>query len=137
MCDKKVGLINVEISEESMIVRYIQSLINGNTSKLVEQGAIEDSKKRKDNKLIDVSQESMRSQAAKQSEELNGIVKFGWPLFKKRTFRNSAKKKVWNLIARSLGMADDDIVDEITDKIVDVAENDPHYQEVFDDSVQK
>ncbi|MFH1874561.1 MAG: hypothetical protein ABH859_05175 [Pseudomonadota bacterium] len=120
-----------------MIVRYIQSLINGNSSKIIEQGAIEESKKPKENKLIDVSQEVLRSQAANQSEELQGIVKFGWPLFKKRKFRNSAKKRVWNVIARSLGMADDDIVDEITDKIVDVVENDPHYQEVFNEFEQK
>jgi hypothetical protein len=115
-----------------VVVRYIQSLITGNTSKIVEQGAFEEAKKSKDTKLIDVSQEVMRRRAAERSAELEGMVTVGRPNVKKKKFKGSTRQKVWDIVTRSLRISDDEMVDEITERITDVAEVDEHYQQVFE-----
>lgn len=116
-----------------MIIRIIQSLISGNETEATSQGAIEQAKKRKEAKLVDVAQESLRKTAAGQKADLEGMVRYGWPRVKREKFKGSTRKKVWDIVGRSLGCSDSDMVEEITEKIADVAEVDPYYQEVFQD----
>lgn len=117
-----------------MIVRIIQSLINGKSSEVVEQGAIEEAKKRnREVKFIDVAQEVLNQRAAEKGAELDGMVKFGWPRVKREKFKGSVRKKVWDSVSSSIGSSDDEMVEEITERIADVAEVDPYYQEMFEE----
>lgn len=116
-----------------MIIRIIQSLIKGNEAEITTQGAVEEAKRKKEVKLVDVAHESLRSKAAEHRADLEGMVKHGWPCVKREKFKSSTRKKVWNQVSRSLGCSDSDMVEEITEKIADVAEVDPYYQEIFKD----
>jgi len=114
-----------------MIVRLLQSLINGNRSEIIQQGAIEENKK-KEPKLVDVAEQALRNKSAMHSEELDGIVKYGWPKFRRKRFKNQTRRKVWDVLCNALGAPDNNMADEITEKIVEVAEVDNFYQEIFD-----
>jgi hypothetical protein len=116
-----------------MIIRIIQSLIRGNETEATSQGAVEESKKQKEARLVDVAQESLRKTAAGQRADLEGMVRHGWPRVKREKFKGSTRKKVWDIVGRSLGSPDSDMIEEITEKIADVAEVDPYYQEIFQD----
>lgn len=120
-----------------MIIRIIQSLINGKSNEVVEQGAVEEAKKRnREVKFIDVAQEVLNQRAAEKGADLDGMVKYGWPHVKKEKFKGSVRKKVWNAVSRSIDSSDDEMVEEITERIADVAEVDPYYQKMFEEKAE-
>jgi len=116
-----------------MIVKIIQSLLNGKASEIIEPKAAEGNRENEGAKLIDVAQQVLSQKAAEKNEELKGIVKYGWPHVKKEKFKKRVRKKVWDAVSRSLGFSDDDVIEEITERIADVAEVDPYYQKIFDE----
>ena len=116
-----------------MILKWIRSVTEGQSKESIQQGSIEEAKTNKDAKLIDVAHESLTRKAAEDCADLDGLVKYGWPHVKREKFKGSVRKKVWDLVHKNLGSEDDDIVEEVTERIVDAAEVDPYYQKIFEE----
>jgi len=116
-----------------MILRWVKSVVAGQSSESIQQGAIEQEKRRKETKLIDVAHEVLSREAAEHCADLDGLVKYGWPHVKREKFKHSVRKKVWDLVGSNFGTDNDDFIDEITERIVDAAEVDPYYQKIFEE----
>jgi hypothetical protein len=111
-----------------MILKTIQSLIRPQGSpEVAEQGAVLERKQRKETKLVDVAHEVMRADQAR----LSGLVRAGMGNVQREQFRGKVKKKVWDVISEEFDTVDADMVEEITERIVDVAEVDPRYKTMF------
>ena len=111
-----------------MILKSIQSLIRPQGgADVAEQGAIEERKRRRETKLIDVAHEVMRKDQAR----LSGLVRAGMGNVQRDQLKGKVKKKVWDVISEELGTVDPDMVEEVTERIVDVAEMDPYYKKMF------
>jgi len=115
-----------------MILKWVRSVVEKGSNEAVQQGAIEETKKQKESKLVDVAHEALVRQAAEQSADLDGLVKYGWPHVKREKFKSSTRKKVWDLVRKNFA-DDDEMVEEITERIVDTAEVDPYYQKIFEE----
>ena len=111
-----------------MILRWIKSLGQNNNSPDVQN--INSSTPAKG---IDVAERTLELQAAYKKKELESLISKGWPYVKKEKFRSKVRQKVWSNIKDSSIMADAEMIDEITEKIMDVAENDQFYKKIFDD----
>jgi hypothetical protein len=96
---------------------------------VAEQGAIEERKRRRETKLVDVAHEVMRKDQAR----LSGLVRAGMGNVQREQFKGKVKKKVWDVISEELGVVDPDMVEEVTERIVDVAEVDPAYKRMFEE----
>lgn len=116
-----------------MILKWIRSVVEGQGTEAIQQGAVELEKQRKETKLIDVAHEALTRKAAEDCADLEGLVKYGWPKVQREKFKGSVRKKVWDLVKRNFGAEDDDVVEEVTERIVDAAEIDPYYQKIFDE----
>jgi len=119
-----------------MIIKWIRSVVETQRNEAVQQGAIEETKKNKETKLVDVAHEALTRQAAEHHADLEGLVKYGWPHVKREKFKNSTRKKVWNLVRKNFA-EDDEMIEEVTERIVDTAEVDPFYQKIFDEKSDK
>lgn len=116
-----------------MILRWIKSVMQGQRSEAIEQGSVEEQKKMKEGKLIDVAHEVLRKQAAEHHADLNGLVKYGWPHVKREKFKSVVRRKVRDTVSHTFGMEGDEIIEEVTERIVDTAEVDPFYQKMFEE----
>jgi len=112
-----------------MVLKWIQSITgNGGRAELLHQGAVEKRKEKKETKLVDVAHEVLR----RDRESLEGLVRIGWPNVQRENFKGKVRKKVWEKVSGGIGTEDVDMVEEITERIVDASEADPYYQEMFD-----
>ncbi len=119
-----------------MILKWLRSVVETPQNEATQQGAIEESKKKKDDKLVDVAHESLAAKAAEQCADLEGLVKYGWPRVKREKFKGTVRKKVWDMVHTNFNAEDDGIVEEVTERIVDAAEIDPYYQKIFEEKNQ-
>jgi len=118
-----------------MTVRNIISQIfKGSVSdpNAIDKGSEEERKARKDAKLVDLAHEAMQKRAAGDHVELEALVRMGWPHVQKEKFKNKVRKKVWDVVKEDFGVDDAEMVNEITDRIVDVSEADEYYKNMFD-----
>jgi len=108
------------------IIRNILSLL----PQLVQQGAAELEKRREKSKLRDLLEAQHLSEQAKNShvEFLSLLRKNKFSLEKKR-LRRHVRKKVQKVIATQYNHKE--IVDEVTERLVDAASHDPFYQRWF------
>lgn len=106
--------------------------ITGARADLVEQGAENERKNRKDTKLVDLAHEALSKRAAGDKADLDGLVRHGWSSVKREKFKSKVKKKVWDVVSEDIGGSNSHIVDEITDRIVECSEVDDYYKEMFD-----
>lgn len=112
-----------------MVLKWIQSITRVSSSaEVLQQGAVEKRKGKKETKLVDVAHEVLR----KDRESLEGLVRVGWPNVQREKFKGNVRKKVWEKISGGVDTSDVDMVEEITERIVDASEADPYYQEMFD-----
>ena len=109
-----------------MISKLLQFILPGFRTERVGSTSPVDSKKAKTTGM-DVIHEAIRS----DSIELNGLVATGQVIFERKKLKEKIRKKVKSTIVSEFDEAD--IVEEITDRIMDAAEFDPHYAEMFDD----
>lgn len=79
------------------------------------------------NQPMDVAHEVMRNDAAL----LNTIARAGQHSIDRKKIKDKAKKKVRGSIAKVFD--DDDIVEEVTERVLDAAEFDPLYRDMFKD----
>jgi hypothetical protein len=113
-----------------MIFKFIQSVTQAaGRSEIVEQGAREERKTRSEAKLVDVAHETFR----RDRDDLEGLVRIGWPNVQRERIAGKVRKKVWDLVQGSFGVADEEMVEEITERMVDAAEHDPYYKQMFAD----
>jgi len=114
-----------------MILKWIQSVSRAGEAKAAEQGEAEDRRVRKDSKLIDVAHEALSESAARDCDTLDALVRLGWPRVKREQFKGKVRKKVWDVVSEEAEIADPDMVEDITERIVDVAEADKYYRKMF------
>ena len=112
-----------------MVLKWIQSL-TGQTGRaeVLAQGAAEKRKNKRETKLVDVSHEVMRT----DKQKLDGLVRIGWPNVRREVFKGKVKKKVWDVISGGVDTTDIDMVEEITERIVDASEADLYYKDMFE-----
>jgi hypothetical protein len=115
-----------------MVIKWIKSVGQNPTPDAVRQAEEEERKKRRETKLVDVAHEAIRQSAAEDSQALEGLIRMGWPLVQRERFRGKVRKKVWDVVAKNGGSCDDEMIDEITERLVDVAESDPYYKKIFE-----
>lgn len=114
-----------------MVIKWIKSVagqVNAAASKLQDDEA---RTLRKGTKLIDVAHEAVKKSSATDQEALDGLVKIGWPNVQREQFKGKIRKKVWELVSDESGAASPEMVEEITERIADVAEVDPFYKKMF------
>ena len=112
----------------TMILKSIQSLIRPQGgADVAEQGAIEERKRRKETKFVDVAHEVMRKDQAR----LSGLVRAGMGNVQREQLKGKVRERVWDVISEGLGTVDPGMVEEVTERIVDVAEMDPYYKKMF------
>ena len=114
------------------ISKFISKIFPNSRADVIEQGAEQERKKRKDTKLVDLAHEALVRRAAGDRADLEALVKMGWPHVKRERFKSKVRKKVGDVVKEDFGCADAEMVDEITDSIVEVSEVDSYYKELFD-----
>lgn len=117
----------------AMILKWIQSMGSGATLKASEQGDEEERKARRDSKLIDVAHEALIERAANDHATLKALAKLGMHGVKREQFKGKVRKKVFDVVSEESGFpADEGMIEEITERIVDAADADPFYKKLFD-----
>lgn len=109
-----------------MILKLIQSLLPSSKEDL-NKSSDAPLCKDNDNQPVDIVREALRSQA----KDLNGLVVMGQPSVDRKKLKERVKSRVKrNLIAE---FDDDEVTEEITERILDVAEFDPYFKEMFEE----
>lgn len=103
-----------------MIIKWIQSLLS-RPPENVEQGRsvferVKDTAK-KDEVVVD------------DKEKLSGLIGAGLSAIRRKKFKDKVKKRVASLMDEEL--SDDEIIEEVTEKLVDAAEADPYYKRLL------
>ncbi|MFH1830398.1 MAG: hypothetical protein ABH871_06455 [Pseudomonadota bacterium] len=115
---------------DAMVLKWIQSLTSqAGRAEVLGQGAVENSKNKRETKLVDVDHEAMRA----DKQNLDGLVRIGWPNVRREAFKGKVKKKVWDVISGGVDTAELDMIEEITERIVDASEVDSYYRDMFED----
>lgn len=82
-------------------------------------------------KLSETSRTAMEYQAMEKRDELEGLVKNGWFETRRRGLKARVFKKVWEKVTDAPFFSNDVIVEEVTDKMTEAAENDPKFRALF------
>lgn len=115
------------------IKKLVESIFRGDRADVIGQGADEERKVRKDTKVVDLAHEVLRNRAADDHSDLDALIRMGWPNVKREKFKSKIRKKVWDIVSEDVGAAGSTMVDEITDRIVDVSEADEYYAKIFNE----
>ncbi|MFA4874562.1 MAG: hypothetical protein WC956_03305 [bacterium] len=113
-----------------MILKWVQSMTGAGRAEPAEQAAGEEgkAKQKRESKLIDVAHEALRL----DRESLDGLVRIGVPNAQREKIKGKVRKKIWDAVSEGFDAVDGDMVEEITERVVDAAENDPVYKKMFD-----
>ncbi len=119
-----------------MVLKWIQSVVRGNSPEATGQGAHEETKRRRRIEGKDVAHEALMARARQQQAELDGLVRAGTPQVKREQFKSCVRNKVFEIVSNNFklksGALLDEITEEITGQIVAAADVDPAYREMFD-----
>lgn len=89
-------------------------------------------------KLIDIAHEVLAKDALEKQIALNSLTKYGWPYVKKQRFKERLRTRVRRLLRFPLtDMEEVEIVEEITERITEVAEVDPYLNQLFGDGEKR
>jgi hypothetical protein len=102
-------------------------------AEVLSQGADEKRKEKRETRLVDVAEEVLR----KDRKNLEGLVRIGWPNVQREDFKGKVKQKVWEMVSGGFDTTDIDMVEEVTERIIDVSEADPYYRAMFEDKEPK
>ena len=113
-----------------MIIRAIKHIISL-LPQLTQQGALDVEKKREKPRLLDMMEaRALSEEARRRNVELSALLrKSGSLVVQQDERRGRVKKKVSALMAPHYQHPD--IVDEVTEKLTDVANHDPYYRRWF------
>lgn len=105
-----------------MILKWVQSVLLGPRPS---ETKVDSAHKKLE--PADIVHEALRADA----DELSDLVNLGQPALSRKKLKENIKRKV----KKSLMPAwdDDDVAEEVTERILDAAEFDPHYKEMFDE----
>lgn len=115
-----------------MILKWIQSMTPGSEAQAARQKDEEERKSRGESKLVDVAHEALARSASEDRQTLGELVRFGLPHVERQRFKGKVREKVWDVVSEGFGAAPSDMIEEITERIVDAAEADPFYKRMFD-----
>ncbi len=87
-------------------------------------------KDRAKGKLFDVAHEALTNRTESGRIGMESLIKTGWPHVWQERFRSKVKKRVQEVIADELTA--DEVIEEVTEKIVLAAEDDEYYRKMFD-----
>lgn len=118
-----------------MVFKWIRLLPRDGESDAASQGGDEEQTARCDRRLIDVAHEALKrnredpggpgrkGQSAAECEGTNG------------KFEGKVRRKVWDVVSETYGAGRDseEMTEEITERVVEVAEADPYYKKMFDE----
>ncbi len=112
-----------------MILKWVQSVTGAGRPETTAQAANEENKakEKSESKFFDVAHEVIR----RDRENLEGLVRMGVPNAQREQLKGKVRKKVWDAVGDGFDAVDGDMVEEITERMVDVAENDPFYKKMF------
>ena len=120
-----------------MVLKWVNSVVRSTSKEAIQQGANEETKKIRRIEGRDIAHEAMKLRARQRSEELGGLVAKGMPQVRREKFKSIVKKQVFEIVSETYrlkrGGALDEVTEEITDQIVNAADADPYYQEIFDE----
>lgn len=114
-----------------MVIKWIQSRNQSVEAQAANQADEKARKLRRDSKLVDVAHEAMKESSAADRDTLGTLIKLGWPHVAREQFKTKVRGKVWDIVGENFGLKDTDIVEEITERITDVAEADSYYKRIF------
>ena len=113
------------------MMRWVKMVMGTAGQRPIEQASHDEAKRReRQEHLIDVPHHVLSEEAMHQHAQLETLIKSGWPTVKREQVKKRVRSKVWKVIAHAF-RPDDDMVDEITERIVDAAEVDPYYEKIF------
>lgn len=115
-----------------MGIKTIQSGNQAIESQAAKEGDNIERRSRRDSKLIDVAHEAMTNKAAEDRATLEALIKMGWPHVERERFKKKIRQKVWDVVKTDSVFDDSEIVEEITERLVDAAEVDQYYKSLFD-----
>ena len=92
---------------------------------------VSEAKSHASSKLIDVPHKVLTEEAAKQGARFHKI-KSGNKDADREMKKKKVRKKVWEIVSTNFQVNDSEMVDEITERLVEAAEFDPAYDEMFD-----
>lgn len=115
-----------------MGIKTVQFITPVNESHAAKEADNIERKSRKDSKLIDVAHEAMTNKAAEDRATLEALIKMGWPHVERERFKKKVRQKVWDVVKTDSVFDDSEIVEEITERLVDAAEVDSYYKSLFD-----
>lgn len=122
------------------ISKFISNVFRGNSKPkprasveaALAKGVDEEHKHRKDLKGIDLAHEALVQEAVQNSKDLKGLVDAGWNQVKREKFKQKVRSKVWQIVGDNSNCASVEMVEEITDRLVDASEADEYYKNMFD-----
>lgn len=122
------------------ISKFISNVFRGNGKPRQEasveaghaKGVTEEHRHRKDLKAIDVAHEALVQEAVQNSKDLKGLVDAGWNQVKREKFKQKVRNKVWQIVGSNSDSTSIEMVEEITDRLVDVSEADEYYKNMFE-----
>jgi len=115
-----------------MIFKRLQSIHPEAQIQGAKQADDEERRVRKESKLVDAAHEALVKRAAEDKSTLDTLVRMGWPYVKRAQFKGKVRKKVWDIVSQDSDFVDTDMVEDITERIVDAAEVDPYYKKMFE-----
>ncbi|MBI2345393.1 MAG: hypothetical protein HYV03_00575 [Deltaproteobacteria bacterium] len=110
-----------------MLIRWLQQVLFGPlpNAGALGQGEQEGRAARAEGKLLDVVREALKEEA----EELTELVANGVPAIRRRRMRRRVHRRVSQVIDSTWDAPE--VVDEVTERLANVAEVDPYYARLF------
>lgn len=89
-------------------------------------------------KLMDIAHEVLAKDALEKKLALSAFEKQGWPYLQRQRFTEVVRTKVRKLLRFSFKDGEEnEMIEEITERIAEVAEVDPYVNRLFDDAEKK
>jgi len=86
-------------------------------------------------KLLDIAHEVLAKDALEKKLALSALEKQGWPYLQRQRFTETVRAKVKKFLRWPLdGAEENEMIEEITERITEVAEADPRVNRLFGDA---
>lgn len=114
-----------------MILKWLQLVTPGSQAQAAKASDDDERRTRHESKLKDIAHEVLSKRAAEDCKTLEALSRYGTSHIQHKRFKAKVRKKVWDVVAQDFGEAPPDMIEEITERIADVAEADPFYKKMF------
>ncbi|PIR25183.1 MAG: hypothetical protein COV43_06515 [Deltaproteobacteria bacterium CG11_big_fil_rev_8_21_14_0_20_42_23] len=119
-----------------MSVKWIQSLLgNKPSAESLQQGSVEKTLREKIEKTngVDVPHEVLTQEAAEHYAALEGLKAAGSGSDKRERLKKKVRKKVWDVVTQDFDIEDEQVIEEITERMCEFAESDPDCAKMFEE----